>query len=155
MPGIFFKFFISLQSRGEIPPTGTTPHRCQQWSCVSPAKAGQAAPVWKQHHPTPAGLASRTNPHPELMRLIALVLPAWKMYRLNGQDKRTGQRHSGGGFCRSSSEKTIVTLRPPALVSSCYHTTLLLNSLQGFLAPPCHPLANLLLPFTIHTRNTW
>lgn len=86
---IFFQCPASLQSRGETRPTGTTPHRCQQRSCTSPAKAGQSPPAWRQHHPTPAGLAPRTYPHPELMRLIVLVLSAWKMYRLNGQDKRT------------------------------------------------------------------
>lgn len=141
----FFKLSASLRRRGETRPTSTTPHRCQhqQQSCVSPAKAG---------------LDPCTYPHPELMRLTVLVLSAWKMDRLNRQDKKTGRRHSGNGFCRSSSEKTIVALHPPALLSSCYHTMLLLNRLQGFLAPPCHAFGQSLPSFHssfLFARNAW
>lgn len=123
-----------------------------------PRQSRLLLPAWRQRRPTLAGLAPLTYPHPEVMRLIVLVLSAWKMYRLNGQDKRTGRRHSSGGFCRRSSEKTIVTLYPPALVSSCYHTTFLLNRLQGFLAPPCHPFGQCLASFRypyLFARNAW
>lgn len=117
---------------------------------MSPAKAGQAPLAWRQHHPTLAELAPHTNPYPGFMRLIFLVLSAWKMSRLNGQDKRTGRRHSSGGSCRRSSEKTEVKLHLPVLLSSCYHTSYFSIDFRASLCLSVIPLANLSLPFTLH-----
>lgn len=150
MPGIFFKFSSSFWNRGETHPSWLP---AVVLNVPGQGRAGSS----RIEAAALAGLTPHTYAHPELAMLTVFFFSAWKMYRLNGQDKRTGRRYSGGGLCRSCSEKTMVTFHPPALVLSCYHTMLLLNRLQGSLTPPCHPFDTFLTSFHcpyIFARNS-